>query len=43
MFIASCLLIVSIVCGLASLIADITVIWLFTHYMDDQDKGDETK
>lgn len=43
MFIASCLLIVAIACGLASLIADIAVIWLFTHYMKDQYKGDDYK
>ena len=43
MFIASCLLIVAIACGLASLIADIAVIWLFTHYMKDQYKGDGYK
>lgn len=43
MFAVSCLLIVAIACGLASLIADIAVIWLFTHYMKDQYKGDESK
>ena len=43
MFIASCLLIGAIACGLASLIADIAVIWLFTHYMKDQYKGDGSK
>ena len=43
MFAVSCLLIVAIACGLASLIADIAVIWLFTHYMKDQYKGDGSK
>lgn len=43
MFAVSCLLIVAIACGLASLIADIAVIWLFTHYMKDQHKGDDYK
>lgn len=43
MFAVSCLLIVAIACGLASLIADIAVIWLFTHYMKDQYKGDDYK
>ena len=43
MFAVSCLLIVAIACGLASLIADIAVIWLFTHYMKDQYKGDGYK
>lgn len=43
MFAVSCLLIVAIACGLTSLIADIAVIWLFTHYMKGQYKGDESK
>ena len=43
MFAVSCLLIVAIACGLASLFADIAVIWLFTHYMKDQYKGDDSK
>ena len=43
MFLVSCLLIVAIACGLASLFADIAVIWLFTHYMKDQYKGDGSK
>ena len=41
MFAVSCLLIVAIACGLASLFADIAVIWLFTHYMNNQYKGDD--
>ena len=41
MFIASCLLIGAIACSIANLIADIAVIWLFTHYMKDQYKGDD--
>lgn len=43
MFAVSCLLIVAIAYSLASLIADIAVIWLFTHYMKDQYKGDDSK
>ena len=43
MFAVSCLLIVAIACSLASLFADIAVIWLFTHYMKDQYKGDGSK
>lgn len=43
MFIASCLLIGAIACSIASLLADIAVIWLFTHYMKDQYKGDGSK
>ena len=43
MFAVLCLLIVAIACCLASLIADIAVIWLFTHYMKDQYKGDDYK
>ena len=43
MFAVSCLLIVAIACGLASVFADIAVIWLFTHYMKDQYKGDGSK
>ena len=43
MFIASCLLIGAIACSIANLIADIAVIWLFTHYMKDQYKGDDYK
>ena len=43
MFAVSCLLIVAIDCSLASLIADIAVIWLFTHYMKDQYKEDDSK
>ena len=43
MFAVSCLLIGAIACSLASLFADIAVIWIFTHYMKDQYKGDESK
>ena len=43
MFIASCLLIGAIAYSIANLIADIAVIWLFTHYMKDQYKGDDYK
>lgn len=43
MFIASCLLIGAIACSIANLIADIAVIWLFTHYMKRQYKGDGSK
>ena len=43
MFVVSCLLIVAIACGLASLIADIAVIWLFTHYMNNQYREDDSK
>ena len=43
MFLVSCLLIGAIACSLASFFADIAVIWLFTHYMKDQYKGDEIK
>lgn len=43
MFAVSCLLIIAIACSLASLIADIAVIWLFTHYMNNQYKGDDSK
>lgn len=43
LFLLSCLLIIAVVCGLASLIADIAVIWLFTHYMKDQYKEDNPK
>ena len=43
MFLVSCLLIGAIACSLASLFADIAVIWLFTHYMNNQCKGDDSK
>lgn len=43
MFAVSCLLIVAIACSLASLIADIAVIWLFTHYMNNQYGKDDSK
>lgn len=43
MFLVSCLLIGAIACSLASLFADIAVIWLFTHYMNNQYEGDDPK